>query len=79
MPTRSSNPNHPAGLDERNTLRDLLLAAQIAICAVLASVGLVDCSPLSGGAKGLLVFSEQTADFRAGGCRCVSPDVKDIS
>ncbi|HYL92267.1 MAG TPA: ABC transporter permease [Alphaproteobacteria bacterium] len=108
----------------RNAFRDLLLAAQIAICAVLVtsslvavrgmvrslhsnfgfepqnamladtdlsmsgyksdqvpamqrrmiealetipgvtSVGLVDWSPLSGGAKGTLVFTEQTADFR---------------
>lgn len=108
----------------RNTLRDLLLAAQIAICALLVtsslvavrgmvrsmrsnfgfepqnvmladtdltmsgyksdqvpamqrrliealetipgvtSVGLVDWSPLSGGAKGSLVFTEQTSDFR---------------
>ena len=107
-----------------NTFRDLLLAAQIAICAVLVtsslvavrgmmhslhsnfgfephsavladtdfamsgyrndqvlvmqrrmiealetipkvtSVGLVEWTPLSGGARGLLVFSEQTSDFR---------------
>jgi len=30
----------------------------------VTSVGLVDWSPLSGGAKGTLVFSEQTSDFR---------------
>ena len=111
-------------LGRRNTFRDLLLAAQIAICAVLVtsslvavrgmvrslhsnfgfepqnamladadlamsgyridqipalqrrmiealqaipgvtSVGLVDWSPLSGGAKGALIYNEQTADFR---------------
>ncbi|HWX56829.1 MAG TPA: ABC transporter permease [Verrucomicrobiae bacterium] len=115
----------PSGrFGRRNTFRDLLLAAQIAICAVLVtsslvavrgmvrslhsnfgfepqnamladtdltmsgyksdqvpamqrrmiealetipgvtSVGLVDWSPLSGGAKGTLVFTEQTSDFR---------------
>jgi len=30
----------------------------------VTSVGLVDWSPLSGGARGLLVFTEQTSDFR---------------
>jgi predicted permease len=110
----------------RNAFRDLLLAAQIAICAVLVtsslvavrgmmrslhsnfgfepqcamladtslsmssyrndqvpamqrrmiealeaipgvtSVGLVEWTPLSGGAQGTLVFTEQTSDFRPG-------------